>query len=397
MAVKRDEERVLLIEKLVTQYGLSSSEIAGATGISEHTIAADRHRERMSSVKLSRQQKFQKLLADYSLCMFLSPSGSHADFCKVLERALKAPEIVLKLKGMEEAAKALCITRFASDDKPFYDLLISVFQKSLFEIPNPKELWHEYLHDVHMSVMKGGNVIWMLPDSHDALITKLAYGYTDAFHGAIKLKWTSKIGQMIREGIIEILEGLTEKESTIVKMRFGIEYDRKYTRSEIGKHLDIDKERVRQIEAQAIRKLKNPSMLLGRIPLIYVLLGGNKELFFLYQQRCAEVARLKEALAYEEEFKIPKAFSAAQIKFLATPIDELYLSVRACNSLKNANFKYLGDAAQKTDCGLLRTRNFGRKSIREIREILQKNGMDFGIRLDETSQALYEKLTAKDR
>jgi len=63
-------------------------------------------------------------------------------------------------------------------------------------------------------------------------------------------------------------------------------------------------------------------------------------------------------------------------------VDELELSVRAHNCLKNANIKSIADLVQKTEYDMLRTKNFGRKSLNEIKEILGTMGLHFGMRVD---------------
>jgi RNA polymerase sigma factor (sigma-70 family) len=59
--------------------------------------------------------------------------------------------------------------------------------------------------------------------------------------------------------ILDILHTLTPKEEEVIKMRFGIGVDRDHTLEEVGEHLSLTRERVRQIEAKAISKLKHPS------------------------------------------------------------------------------------------------------------------------------------------
>ena len=59
-------------------------------------------------------------------------------------------------------------------------------------------------------------------------------------------------------------------------------------------------------------------------------------------------------------------------------VDELELSVRSANCLQNANIRYIGELAQKTEAEMLKTKNFGRKSLKEIKEILA----DMGLMLD---------------
>lgn len=63
-------------------------------------------------------------------------------------------------------------------------------------------------------------------------------------------------------------------------------------------------------------------------------------------------------------------------------VDELELSVRSANCLKNADIKYIGEMVQKSEQEMLRTKNFGRKSLNEIKEILKGMGLDFGMKLD---------------
>jgi len=63
-------------------------------------------------------------------------------------------------------------------------------------------------------------------------------------------------------------------------------------------------------------------------------------------------------------------------------VDELELSVRSSNCLKNADIKYIGELVQKSEQEILMTKNFGRKSLNEIKEILSCMGLRLGIKLD---------------
>jgi len=63
----------------------------------------------------------------------------------------------------------------------------------------------------------------------------------------------------ITEQILRVLNTLTPREAEIIRMRFGIGFDKDYTLEEVGRHLSITRERVRQIEAKALRKLKHPN------------------------------------------------------------------------------------------------------------------------------------------
>jgi len=66
-------------------------------------------------------------------------------------------------------------------------------------------------------------------------------------------------------------------------------------------------------------------------------------------------------------------------KILGTPVEELELSVRSSNCLKNANIKTIGELTRKTEDDIARTRNFGKKSLQEIKEKLREWNLSFGI------------------
>lgn len=63
-------------------------------------------------------------------------------------------------------------------------------------------------------------------------------------------------------------------------------------------------------------------------------------------------------------------------------VAELELSVRSANCLQNAGIKYIGELVQRSEGEMLKTKNFGRKSLNEIKEILHEMGLDFGMRLE---------------
>ncbi len=69
-------------------------------------------------------------------------------------------------------------------------------------------------------------------------------------------------------------------------------------------------------------------------------------------------------------------------------VEELELSVRSYNCLKNANIQTIGELVQKTEAEMLKTKNFGRKSLNEIKEILASMGLSLGMKIDEHGNAV---------
>ncbi len=87
-----------------------------------------------------------------------------------------------------------------------------------------------------------------------------------------------------------------------------------------------------------------------------------------------EMAEPVEAPVDEEQEKLNEN--------LWRTVDELELSVRSANCLQNANIKYIGELVQKSESEMLKTKNFGRKSLKEIKEILAEMGLSLGMKLD---------------
>jgi len=67
-------------------------------------------------------------------------------------------------------------------------------------------------------------------------------------------------------------------------------------------------------------------------------------------------------------------------------VEELELSVRSYNCLKNANIRTIRELVQKSETDMLKTKNFGRKSLNEIKEILQSMGLSLGMKLDQSAE-----------
>ena len=104
--------------------------------------------------------------------------------------------------------------------------------------------------------------------------------------------------------------------------------------------------------------------------------------------RTAMFANMSASLIKHEQIvtTLPKAKSDSEAKpelpfnpALLKKVDELELSVRSANCLKNDNIVYIGDLIQKTEAEMLRTPNFGRKSLNEIKEVLAGMGLHLGM------------------
>jgi DNA-directed RNA polymerase subunit alpha len=111
---------------------------------------------------------------------------------------------------------------------------------------------------------------------------------------------------------------------------------------------------------------------------------------------------LQEQLQLFINFEEPQAAAEAEKKDelpfnknLLRKVDELELSVRSANCLKNDNIIYIGDLVQKTEADMLRTPNFGRKSLNEIKEVLSQMGLHLGMEIPDWPPENIEELAKK--
>jgi DNA-directed RNA polymerase subunit alpha len=109
--------------------------------------------------------------------------------------------------------------------------------------------------------------------------------------------------------------------------------------------------------------------------------------------------QLKLFVNFEEpQTERPVAADAPDLPFnknLLMKVDELELSVRSANCLKNDNIIYIGDLVQKTEGEMLRTPNFGRKSLNEIKEVLGNMGLSLGMKIPNWPPENIEELAKK--
>ncbi len=97
-----------------------------------------------------------------------------------------------------------------------------------------------------------------------------------------------------------------------------------------------------------------------------------------------------------DEEKSSQPSSGEENPNLFKNIDELELSVRATNCLKSANIRLVGELVQKTENEMLKTKNFGRKSLEEIRRVLENMGLEFGMHVDNFEEKYQEWLKRKE-
>lgn len=172
-------------------------------------------------------------------------------------------------------------------------------------------------------------------------------------------------------GIYAALATLTERESNVIRLR----YTEKMTLKAIGQEHGVTQERIRQILAKALRKLRHPSRaeMFEAVPYTETRESTNEyyRLKRAYELlvKAFEVCTAKRA---EPGVIVPMAEMAVTLQ---TPIHELDLSVRSYNCLRRAGKNTLKDVCDMTEDELCHIRNLGRKSAGEIMNVIAEHGL----------------------
>jgi DNA-directed RNA polymerase subunit alpha len=99
----------------------------------------------------------------------------------------------------------------------------------------------------------------------------------------------------------------------------------------------------------------------------------------------------------ETTYSLPGSEDEPLNENLFRSVDELELSVRSANCLQNANIRLIGELVQRTEGEMLKTKNFGRKSLNEIKEVLASMGLELGMRLEGfPTRAEIERMRERD-
>jgi DNA-directed RNA polymerase subunit alpha len=157
--------------------------------------------------------------------------------------------------------------------------------------------------------------------------------------------------------------------SPVTKVAYKVENTR------VGRRTDYDK-LIMQVETNGAMSPEDAVALAARI------LQDQLQLFINFEEPKAEV---------RVEAQGEPQFNANLLR----KVDELELSVRSANCLKNDNIVYIGDLVQKSEGEMLRTPNFGRKSLNEIKDVLSQMGLHLGMKIPNWPPENIEEMAKK--
>lgn len=191
-------------------------------------------------------------------------------------------------------------------------------------------------------------------DQHICTIT----GKTN-FSAQLKVEWGKgyqPAEQQLKEDLIVGQIPIDAIFTPIVKVQYVV------SQARVGQQTDYDKLTI-EIETDGSVKPENALAYAGKI------LKDQMSIFINFDEEAA-VPEVEETAEDEMEPLNP---------YLDKPVEDLELSVRSANCLKNAEILYIGDLAQKTDQEMLKTKNFGRKSLNEIKTLLAEMDLTLGM------------------
>jgi DNA-directed RNA polymerase subunit alpha len=211
---------------------------------------------------------------------------------------------------------------------------------------------------VTASDINGGTAVEVMnPDQHICTVTS-----DTVFRAELRVEWgkgyvlaeqNKKEGQAIGEIPIDAIF------SPIVKIQYVVSSAR------VGQRTDYDRLTM-EIETDGSVKPENALAYSAKI---------IKEQMAIFINFDEEVAKVPDNIGKDKD-------SPLHHPFLDKDVEDLELSVRSANCLKNADIQYIGQLVQKTDSEMLKTKNFGRKSLNEIKALLLDHDLTLGMKIE---------------
>ncbi|GEM_PF-3151604 len=384
--MKRDyyqarKQRLPLIQEL-EPLGLPLDWMADVVGCNETTLRKDLESLGiMQRRKIDRAQVFRNVIKRYAelwvrLMKDESPPDSSNGFDEQLVMLhlgdwLQIGDLVPFIRGLVMAMGKLTIPEYPSEIEPEATLIRAMFGNTWAPGSYERRNSVQFLSDYFVGIQAGA--IWP-PSSHEDLLRDLTDRYIADERMNIMPVWPDNV----REVVGKILDTLTEREAKVIRMRFGIGGENSRTLEEVAKNFEVTRDRIRQIEGKALRKLRHPSRS-----------HRLKPLFEPFTIRIQAPVPINAAPVAP-----PAPIELDRLDHLVKSVDELETSVRSANCLQNAGIRWVWELTERTEFEMLRTRHFGRKSLKELKVILDEmGGLTFGMKYNEGFRQLLVERT----
>jgi transcriptional regulator len=202
--------------------------------------------------------------------------------------------------------------------------------------------------------------------------------------------WSDNAGRLVDS----VLRTLTLREARVLGLYYGLSgHNRNHSFPEIADEFEVNTERIKQIYAKAMRKLRHRDR---SIRLKQLVQPADRSVEFGNELGCLTDRLLDLA----REIDPNRPVQSTQIyhslnENLFKPVSELELGMRANNCLENEDIKFVYELVQRTEAELLKTKYVGRKTLNEIKEILADDGLSLGMKLTEDGLKVLAETTSK--
>jgi hypothetical protein len=343
------------VVKNLYKLGLTIEEIAQTTGWSHATIAQDMRRlggKKAFPNRPEMKDVFVGVFRRYAE-LAIRQIPREYDEQKALKSWLFGYEILTFLEGVWQTTNVLINPAYPTERSNLARLLVNMFGISCQNRRHALDIWSDFLKGV-----ADGDI--PAPEHKDGLKRALVEYALIEVRPNIMPIWDNEVFSEVERQI----ECLSELDRKVIHEVHGIGCPRK-TMKQIGDSLGLSRNYATQIHNRALANLRN--RVHHALDSLVKPVGNALQV---------ELQQIRKEREFTE--RLARGETDAYLNLLR-PVEELELSVRSANCLANARIIYIGQLVQRSEDDLLRVGDFGRKSLKEVKEILNSMGLSFGM------------------
>ena len=311
--------------------------------------------------------------------------GNAKWYGEVLERYLQKSEIFAFAHGTLIATHALTTPSFTPAQEPYVRLYLAMIgePKLLNRRQSPKEILRNITFRFERYIMGIASETTPPPKDKWEIIRMLTLGSNerDDIWPAWKQEWCDALDAFMTE--------LSDRDRYIIRKLYGFEGSPVGT-EKIAKNMGFSRAYIDRLSHEASDQMKKNDVF-KLLACEAVPLGKIGEAQSSLQKELGEaltmIEWLKQKPVVVSGMDVVEEDEEVLNEHLFRRVDELELSVRAANCLENAGIEYIYQLVERSESEMLKTKNFGRKSLNEINEILSELGLQLGMKLNEEKLA----------
>lgn len=382
-AIPRHERGSTIMEFVLT-LGWSMADLAKATGWNHQTLFNDAkpfgdirdYPDRPST----RQEAYKATLLAYeSACAGRRHPDGISDekwYRKTLAKWLGLSELKSYLMGVADTLEELVLPACEAGEECWLRLFMHVMSDHFAggECGKANRAVEDALR---VAIGRASDHPTEAPGSYEELCSQAGAILRSYYPAPSRLSWGKEQSEALQETVKNT--ELTYQERTTLEAYYGLKSGRPMSPTSLEREWGLPKSRVHQIREKSLQQIRSAVQQLPADACLRRWLAPDGILAELETLR-AQVATLTEQLTAMAAGGVAMMDSDRN-EDLFRRVDELELSVRSANCLQNNGIEYIWELCQKSEIEMLKTKNFGRKSLNEIKEILAELGLSLGMKL----------------